>query len=71
MTDPEKPHGYGADEIKELEKDRDRLDWLARLDNDIGYVLLPPKCVEQALTLRGAIDLAMEIPRYDYESDCE
>lgn len=63
MTDPEKPHDYGADELKELEKDRDRLDWLSRLDNDIGYVLLPPKCVEQALTTREAIDLAMAIEK--------
>ncbi len=60
MTEPEKPcRGHGADEISALERDRDRLDWLADLDNDAGQVLLPRECVEQALTLRGAIDLAM------------
>lgn len=49
--------------VKELEKDKARLDWLANLDNKIGNVQLPIECIIGGLDggLRGAIDEAMEI----------
>lgn len=41
-------------------RDTARIDWLADIDNDIGFVSLPTKCVESNLrALRDAIDMAM------------
>ncbi|MDP3744440.1 MAG: hypothetical protein Q8Q76_08895 [Methylotenera sp.] len=51
------------DELKELRKDRARLDWLASTEQIIGNVMLPTECVEKNLDggLRGMIDCAMSI----------
>lgn len=46
-------------QLKEAAKDTSRLDWLADANQTIGNVMLPTECVEKALTLRGAIDMAM------------
>ena len=46
----------------ELLKDKERLDWLADVDNNIGSVLLPRDIVERNLySMRDAIDEAMSI----------
>ena len=46
--------------IDVLQKDADRLDWLADTNNLVGNVQLPTSCVEQNLhSLRAAIDAAM------------
>lgn len=45
--------------VRELSKDRDRLDWLADPDNQIGNVQLPTEIVMQNIhSLRAAIDAA-------------
>ena len=54
------------DQIKttfhELLKDKDRLDWLADVNNAIGNVQLPRDIVERNLhSLRDAIDEAMKL----------
>lgn len=48
-------------EIEELRKDKARIDWLADVNQFIGNVQLPTDCVLQALDLRQAIDMAMEL----------
>lgn len=49
-------------ELKELLKDKARLDWLADVDNTIGNVILPTDIVERNLgSLRDGIDEAMSI----------
>ena len=50
-------------DLENLQKDQARLDWLASTEQNIGNVMLPKKCVEQALEggLRGMIDCAMSI----------
>ena len=53
-------------ENAELRKDKERLDWLADVNNNIGNVLLPRDIVERNLgSLRDGIDEAMliESPR--------
>ena len=46
--------------IVAIQKDADRLDWLADTNNLVGNVQLPTSCVEQNLhSLRAAIDAAM------------
>ena len=48
-------------EVQALKRDKERLDWLAVVDNRIGNVQLPKACVERNLhSLRDAIDDAME-----------
>ena len=47
-------------ENAELRKDKERLDWLADVNNDIGNVQLPRDIVERNLhSMRDAIDDAM------------
>ena len=47
-------------ENNELLKDKERLDWLADVNNHTGQVLLPAECVQNNLSsLRDAIDEAM------------
>ncbi len=47
--------------IEELERDKQRLDWLSDKNNTAAKVLLPRECVERNLSsLRDAIDDAME-----------
>lgn len=49
-------------ELQELLKDKERLDWLADVNNSIGNVLLPRDIVERNLgSLRDCIDEAMRI----------
>ena len=48
-------------EVEELRKDKQRLDWLANKENEVGHVMLPTKCVlENMHSMRGAIDAAMK-----------
>lgn len=48
-------------EVQALKRDKERLDWLADPNNNIGNVQLPRVCVERNLhSLRAAIDCAME-----------
>lgn len=47
-------------EIEKLIKDKQRIDWLADIENNIGNVQLPTQCVELHIDdLRAAIDAAM------------
>ncbi len=49
-------------ELQELLKDKERLDWLADVNNSIGNVQLPRDIVERNLhSMRDAIDEAMLI----------
>jgi hypothetical protein len=49
-------------EIELLQKDADRLDWLADANNTIGNVQLPTQCVQDNIhSLRAAIDAAMQL----------
>ena len=49
-------------ELQELLKDKERLDWLADVNNNIGIVLLPTNIVERNLhSMRDAIDEAMKL----------
>ena len=49
-------------ENAELRKDRERIDWLADLDNEYGNVELPVEIVRRNIhCLRAAIDEAMEM----------
>ena len=49
-------------EMSDNVKDKTRIDWLADLNNEIGNVQLPNKCVENNIgSLRDAIDEAMEL----------
>lgn len=51
-------------EVQALKRDKERLDWLAHVDNRIGNVQLPKACVERnPHSLRDAIDEAMEYKR--------
>lgn len=53
-----------AEEVRRLRRDEARLDWLADLDNTIGNVQLPFKCVEANVSsMRGAIDAAMALDK--------
>ena len=46
--------------IEELERDKQRLDWLADKNNTSTKILLPRECIEQnPSSLRDAIDDAM------------
>lgn len=50
----------------QLEKDKERLDWLASTEQSTGQVLLPTDCVVKNVgSLRGAIDAAMRNSRLD------
>ena len=51
--------------IEQLQKDKDRLDWLADVDNTIANVMLPTKIVQENIAggLRGMIDAAMEMEK--------
>ena len=51
--------------IDQLQKDKERLDWLADVDNKIANVMLPTKIVQENITggLRGMIDAAMEMEK--------
>lgn len=52
--------GVMQDELKELRKDKERLDWLADPDNSVGSVMLPKYIVENNVhSLRDGIDQAM------------
>ena len=52
-----------ASEVKKLEADKKRLDWLADKNNLIGNVQLPTACVMKNMhSLRAAIDMAMTLP---------
>ena len=68
------PQGYGHNSdyantlsdaifyIRELQKDKIRLDWLSSTTQNIGNVTLPKECVENNLSsLRDAIDDAMTL----------
>lgn len=49
-------------ENTELKKDKERIDWLADVNNTIGNVLLPTDIVERNLgSLRDGIDEAMKL----------
>lgn len=49
-------------EVMALRADARRIDWLANPTNAIGNVQLPTACVHANMhSLRGAIDMAMEI----------
>ena len=49
-------------ENADLRKDKERLDWLADVNNSIGNVLLPTDIVERNLgSLRDGIDEAMKL----------
>ena len=49
-------------ENAELRKDKERIDWLADLDNEYGNVELPSEIVRRNIhCLRAAIDEAMEM----------
>lgn len=51
-----------VDEIIYLHQDKERLDWLSDINQNIGGVQLPKKCVEDNLhSLRAAIDDAMKL----------
>lgn len=48
------------DELRELRKDKERMDWLADPDNSVGSVMLPKYIVENNIcSLRDGIDQAM------------
>ena len=48
--------------LEELERDKERLDWLADRSQSIGNVELPFQCVQNNVdSLRGAIDEAMKM----------
>ena len=48
-------------EVRVLQRDSERLDWLADPENSIGSVHLPTVCVERnPRSMRDAIDAAME-----------
>lgn len=51
--------------IEQLQKDKERLDWLADVNNTIANVMLPTKIVQENLAggLRGMIDAAMELEK--------
>jgi urocanate hydratase len=51
--------------IEQLQKDKERLDWLADVDNKIANVMLPTKIVQENIAggLRGMIDAAMEMEK--------
>lgn len=50
-----------AEQVQALKRDKERLDWLADIENSIGNVQLPRVCVERnPHSLRDAIDDAME-----------
>jgi hypothetical protein len=51
--------------IEQLQKDKERLDWLADVNNKIGGVMLPTKIVKENIAggLRGMIDAAMEMEK--------
>ena len=51
--------------IEQLQKDKERLDWLADVDNTIANVMLPAKIVQENIAggLRGMIDAAMEMEK--------
>ena len=50
-----------SEQAQALKRDKERLDWLAVVDNRIGNVQLPRVCVERnPHSLRDAIDAAME-----------
>jgi urocanate hydratase len=51
--------------IEQLQKDKERLDWLADVDNTIANVTLPTKIVQENIAggLRGMIDAAMELDK--------
>ena len=52
--------------LAQLEKDKERLDWLASTEQNTGQVLLPTDCVVKNVgSLRGAIDSAMRISRIE------
>ncbi len=51
-------------EIEKLNHDKNRLDWLSDIENNIGNVQLPTQCVELHIDdLRAAIDAAMVLHR--------
>lgn len=51
--------------IEQLQKDKERLDWLADVNNKIANVMLPTKIVQENIAggLRGMIDAAMEMEK--------
>ena len=52
--------------LAQLEKDKERLDWLASTEQNTGQVLLPTDCVVKNVgSLRGAIDSAMRNSRIE------
>ena len=51
-----------SSEVQAWKRDAERLNWLADPNNSIGNVQLPTECViENAHSLRAAIDAAMEL----------
>ena len=49
-----------AAEVRRLQEDAKRLDWLADRNNGVGQVLLPTACVQaHPADMRAAIDAAM------------
>lgn len=58
-------------ELQELLKDKERLDWLADVNNTIGSVLLPTNIVERNLhSMRDAIDEAMKLYKKGVNYEC-
>lgn len=51
--------------IEQLQKDKERLDWLADVNNTTANVMLPTKIVQENLAggLRSMIDAAMEMKK--------
>jgi len=51
--------------IDQLQKDKERLNWLADVNNTIANVILPTKIVQENLEggLRGMIDAAMRLDK--------
>ena len=50
-----------SEQVQALKRDKERLNWLANPENNIGNVQLPRACVERnPHSLRDAIDDAME-----------
>jgi len=51
--------------VEQLQKDKERLDWLADVNNTIANVMLPTKIVQENISggLRGMIDAAMQLDK--------
>ena len=56
-------------EVRRLQADKRRIDWLSDRNNTLGQVLLPTACVvENPSDMRAAIDMAMGLSCAEKES---